>query len=226
MKEKEEGYQMFPAYTMRTKSRKGFFIILAVIFLLLGAVLAGLYLLGSPVNRKTAVLSEPTVTPIMTPLPTSSVSAVLTGSLTGTVSDVNRSPALSGTSRSLTASDTIRYPTTPSGEISAIDKATNLDRSKLGVAVLNGSGEAGAARGVSSYLEGLGYKILRVDNADVFTYNNLTVLVKKSKGNYAGLLRKDLQANPSFAASNAAYASVSASISDDITNDAEVIVGK
>jgi hypothetical protein len=44
-------------------------------------------------------------------------------------------------------------------------------------------------------------------------------MVKSSKSSYEALLKKDLQANPSFA-------SVSASINNSISTDAEVIVGK
>ena len=100
-----------------------------------------------------------------------------------------------------------------------VDRETKLDRGALTVAVLNGSGEMGAAGGVSTYLKDLGYQIVRVGNADVFTYRNLTVVAKSSKSSYATLLKKDLQANPSFA-------SVSASINDGISADVEVIVGK
>lgn len=193
MKENEPGYQAFADYTMRSGERPRIVIILAGIFVLLAVVFGGLYAIGALYRKPKPATPAPIITPTATPLPTSSVSAVLTPSLTGSLS--------------------------PTGGLSTKDKSTNLDRSKLQLSVLNGSGEKGAAKGVSTYLEGLGYQIVKVGNAEVFTYRNLTVQVKKSKSGYASLLKKDLESNPSFA-------SVSASVSDDISGDAQVIVGK
>ncbi len=190
--QENEGYPTFAGYTMRSNNRRHFFLIIIGLIILVVAILAGLYVLGSTKQSlplQPALIARATTTP----LPTSSVSAVLKTDLTGVL--------------------------TPTLGSLKVDAGTNPDRSKLAVVVLNGSGIAGAAREVSDYLKGMGYKIIKVDNADAFTYSNLTVLVKKSKSNYAGLLKKDLQANPVFA-------SVSASVSDDIESEAEVIVGK
>lgn len=195
-------YQAFPGYVKRSKSASRFFWAAAVFVILIALIIAGLYLLGSSQKVPVKKTAAPTAVVTITSLPTSSVSAVLSPGLTGQITP--------GTSRN---------PASPSLGISKVDRSTNLDRSNLSLAVLNGSGEAGAAKGVSTYLESLGYKIARVGNADVFTYRNFSVIVKRSKSGFAGLLKKDLQANPAFA-------SVSASISDDISGDAEVIVGK
>lgn len=94
-----------------------------------------------------------------------------------------------------------------------------LDRSALTVAIKNGSGTAGAAKGISSTLNGLGYTIGTIGNADKFNYTGITVHVKKSKSTYLDQLKKDILDNDKTA-------SVSASIDDTITSDAEVIVGK
>jgi hypothetical protein len=94
-----------------------------------------------------------------------------------------------------------------------------LNRSDLTVAIKNGSGTAGAAKGISSTLNGLGYKIGTIGNADKFTYTGITVHVKKSKSNYLDQIKKDIIDSDSTA-------SVSASVDDTITSDAEVIVGK
>ena len=98
-----------------------------------------------------------------------------------------------------------------------IEPSSVLNRSALRIVVLNGSGLVGAAGGISASLSHLGYHVVSVGNADSYAYRNVTVLVKKSKSSYAQLLKQDLQ--------NSAV-SVSASLSDDISGDAEVIVGK
>ena len=93
------------------------------------------------------------------------------------------------------------------------------ERGELTIAILNGSGTAGAARGISSYLNGLGYQIGPIGNADNFTYRGLTVHVKQSKSAYLALIEKDLRENDP-------NASISASVDDSIPTDAEVIVGR
>ena len=96
---------------------------------------------------------------------------------------------------------------------------TLLERSELTVSILNGSGTAGAARGVSSTLNGLGYTIGPIGNADRFNYQGLTIHVTQENSAYLPLLEKDLKdANPN--------ASISASIDDSIATEAEVIVGR
>lgn len=193
MNEDRQDYQAFADYTMRSAGRPRIVTVLVAIFIFLGVIFWGLFIIGALYKKPKPALPAPAIMPTATPLPTSSVSAVLTPSLTEVLS--------------------------PTAGLSTQDRSTNLDRSKLQVSVLNGSGEKGAAKQVSSYLESLGYKIAQVGNAGVFTYRNLTVQVKKDKSAYAPLLKKDLQANPAFA-------SVSASISDEISSEAEVIVGK
>jgi hypothetical protein len=193
MKENESGYQDLPAFTMRSRNSSRFFLLFIIFFLLVAGILAGLFFLG--VSKKDAGMGFPTpaiTEVIVTPLPTSSTSAMLNVSLN---------------------------PSSPAAGLSTVDRETKLDRSALKIVVLNGSGEPGAAGGVSSYLKDLGYHIASVGNADVFTYRNLTVIAKSSNSSYAALLKKDLQANPSFA-------SVSASINNSISADARVIVGK
>lgn len=113
-------------------------------------------------------------------------------------------------------------------EISQIPTATptakptptpELKRNELIIAVLNGSGTAGAARGISAHLTELGYTVKTVGNADGFAYRDITINIKKSKQNYLSLLQKDLEDDPSVS-------SISANVVDTITTDAEVIVGR
>jgi hypothetical protein len=90
-------------------------------------------------------------------------------------------------------------------------------RTELKIAVLNGSGKIGAATLISSYLSSLGYNIVSVSNANSYNYHNITLLVSPAKSKYTQLLKKDLEEKS---------ATVSASISDEISTDAQVIVGK
>lgn len=94
-----------------------------------------------------------------------------------------------------------------------------LERSELTVAILNGSGTPGAARGVSATLNELGYKVGTIGNAARFNYTGITIHVNEANRAYLALLEKDLKdANPD--------ASISATVDNTIANDAEVIVGK
>lgn len=82
-----------------------------------------------------------------------------------------------------------------SAAVDSVDKATGLDRSTLKVAVENGSGETGVAAKASDFLEGLGYNVVSVGNADTQDFQNVTIQVKSTKSNFLTLLKKDLSAN-------------------------------
>ncbi len=112
---------------------------------------------------------------------------------------------------------TIVSPTASPSGVPSVVPSVQIDRHALRIVVLNGSGLPGAASGISSYLAGLGYTVVSVGNADSYAYRNVTVLVKSNKSSYAQFLKKDLQEK---------VASVSASLSDAISGDAEVIVGR
>lgn len=183
---------VFPESTKKQKNHLTILKCLLIILILAGILLGGLFTLGYKQKaKKTSVVSISKIS--ISPLPTSSASAMLMSNVNNLASN--------------------------SANLSSVDSITHLDRGDLEIAVLNGSGEKGAAKEASLYLEGLGYKILRTGNADVFTYRNLTVIVRENKAIFAQLLERDLKANPELA-------SVSARISDDIINDAEVIVGR
>src|SRR6185369_800473 len=92
-----------------------------------------------------------------------------------------------------------------------------LDRSKLNLVVLNGSGVAGAAKGISSRLGDVGYTVKKVGNAERFDYKGVTILVTKAKKGYGDLLKKDLAGKAD---------SITVTVDDTISEDAEVIVGK
>ena len=70
--------------------------------------------------------------------------------------------------------------------------ATTLKRSDLKVQVLNGTGVAGAAGKVVSFLTGLGYKNIKTGNADNYDYTETIIRITKAKENYLDLVKKDL----------------------------------
>ena len=189
-------FREFPSYIERSPQRSRKIWIFAGVGIFIVLVLGGLYLLGSNVKKQQALdntspvaKNMPTTTPVPTLLPTSEPSVA----------------ALSPTGGG-------KKSPTPT-------KTPEIDRSELKIAVLNGSGVAGAAKGTSSYLNGLGYTIKRVGNADNYTYKNITIRVNKGKSEFLPILKADLE-------KNSETGSVSASLADVASADAEVIVGK
>ena len=100
-----------------------------------------------------------------------------------------------------------------------IDSATGLNRSKLSIAVQNGSGETGVAGAGSSFLKNLGYSVVSTGNADNFDYTNVTIQVKSTKSEFLSLLKKDLGTDYTVGAS-------SSDLSASSSADALVIIGK
>lgn len=164
-------------------------IIFASIFFVI-IIIIGLYVLGAS-SKKSSSPIVPTVlaTPTVIPVVTRDTTPV--------------SPTGSKTS-----------PTPPK---TSPTKSAGLDRSELEVAVLNGSGVAGAAKNISTYLTELGYDVTTTGNADAFDYKNLTILITKEKSSYLTMLKKDLSTKS---------ASISSRVDDTIDTDAEVIIGK
>jgi len=70
---------------------------------------------------------------------------------------------------------------TPKPTVNPVDKATGIDRSKLSIQVLNGSGTAGVGKKASDYLESLGYNVVQVGNADSFNFEKTTIQIKSGK---------------------------------------------
>ncbi len=111
------------------------------------------------------------------------------------------------------------FPVPTESALPTATPAKDLERSDLEVSVLNGSGVAGAANSTAAKLRSLGYEVVSTGNADKFDYTGLSVKVKKESQDFMDLLEKDLTAS-------ASAASVSASVDDSISTDAQVIVGK
>lgn len=185
----EVPFSDFPSYTENSTNKgKAVGIVIVVIFIIAGIV-GGLYFVGKNKKSETPVVA-PTEAPIPTEVPTETPSATPSGSIT----------------------PTSKLTPTPSGTSSKIDRA------KLSVAVLNGSGVVGAGKKVSDSLSALGYKIASTGNADTFDFKGITVKVTKANKDYGDLLKKDLADQTS--------GSVVVSVDDTITTGAAVIVGK
>ncbi len=159
------GQEVFgPQASPRKKNRKRFLLLLAVLFLIAGAIAASTFFFGSK--------SEPVVQ--ITPTPTEAVFPTDTPT-----------PIPSPTS-SEPATPTPRPTTNP------VDSATGLNRSAISVAAQNGSGIVGAASKLADTLRSFGYTVGTVGNADNYNYENVTIKVKSASAKYLPLLKKDL----------------------------------
>ncbi len=103
-------------------------------------------------------------------------------------------------------------------QVSAVDKS-GLDRSKLSIAVTNGSGIEGAGGKVANTLKELGYNVVSTGNADNYNYTGITIKVKKGKSNFIDLLKKDLSKDYTVSSS-------SSDLPLDSPTDSLVIIGK
>lgn len=137
----------------------------------------------------------------MTPTPTQAVSPTEIPTTTAT-------PAASLT------------PSPPGKTTPTLSKTTStIDISKLDLAVLNGSGQPGAANGIATKLKNLGYTISVIGNADNFSYTGITIKIKTSANKYLSQLKKDVTAS-------AGGATVSTITDDTIKTDVQVIIGQ
>lgn len=109
--------------------------------------------------------------------------------------------------------------TTPKPTSNPIDKTSGLDRGKLSVHVLNGSGAAGASKKASDLLESLGYNVIQIGNAENFDYEKTEIQITSAQSKYLDLLKKDLSGEYTIG-------TTTGEPGDDIKADAVVIVGK
>lgn len=190
----EKKYYMREGLDTNSKKPRKIGIFFALAFFAI-IILIGLYVLGASKKSSSPIVPTVTLTPTTIPVVTSQpeVTVIPTG---------KQSPTPSPSSK---ASPT---PAKQTG---------STQRSEISVAVLNGSGIAGAAKNISTYLTSLGYDVTMVGNAKTFDYKNLTIVTTKATSTYAALLKKDLAPKSS---------SISAIIDDTIKTDAQVIIGK
>ena len=102
--------------------------------------------------------------------------------------------------------------------VSPIDKS-GLDRSKLSITVLNGSGVEGTAGKAANILKDFGYNVASTGNADNYNYTGVTIKVKPDQSNFLNLLKQDL-------AKEYTIKSTSSDLSPDSSTDALIIIGK
>lgn len=165
--------------------------IVVVLLLILGAI--GMQFLAGSTNTPSSVALTPTPTTIAFPTDTPTPSASPTAALSPTV--------------------------TPKQKQSSLDAKTNLDKAKMTITVQNGSGVVGAANKAAQLLKTAGYVVTGTQNADVFTYEDITISIKPAKAAYLPLLKEDLSSEYAIAASNTTLDASSSA-------DALVIIGK
>lgn len=108
---------------------------------------------------------------------------------------------------------------TPKPTVNPIDGVTGLDRSKLSIQILNGSGAAGAGKRASDLLENLGYNVTQIGNAETFDFEKTTIQIKSGEDDFLALLKKDLSSEYSVG-------TTSADLSSGSNADAIVTIGK
>ncbi len=188
-------FQAAQGYTPAPKKKDKRMVIIIVLGILL---LAGGYF---GVTRFLGSKNKAQPTPVSAPTPTESIAPTDTPT-----PEESPTPEVSKTP-------------TPKPTGNPVDSATGLNRSKLSVEIQNGSGEVGVASKMSDFLKSLGYHVASTGNADNFTYENVSVLVKSASSGYLSLLKKDL-------AKQYTVGSSSATLSASSSADALVIVGK
>ncbi len=179
--------------TRRSKRSKKWIVLVIFLILLVGiGVVAAKFLTkaSAPVSSKTTPTPTDYIFPTDTPAPS--------GKLTP-------SPSVSGTPA-------------PSGKVSISPSATPT-KSSATITVENGSGTAGVANKMATFLKGLGYTVVSTTNADNFNYTNVTIEVKKSESSILPKLKSDISANYSVG-------SATATLPESSSTDAVVIIGQ
>lgn len=92
-------------------------------------------------------------------------------------------------------------------------------RGDIKIQVLNGGGTPGSAGKAKTFLEEKGYTVAATGNTEEYTYKKTEILVKPGKVAYLDLLKADI-------AGNYTVGSASATLPEDASFDARVIVGK
>lgn len=74
----------------------------------------------------------------------------------------------------------------------ATSGADELDKSEVSIRVLNGSGVAGIASAVKDFLEGKGWTVDAVGNADSYDFEQTTLIFKEGFAKFEQILTEDL----------------------------------
>lgn len=113
-------------------------------------------------------------------------------------------------------SSPIARVSSPSPEATTASK--NLDKSEPKIRVLNGTGKSGVASSAKDFIEGKGYKVVSIGNADTYDFERTFIRFKSKFKKFEELLTTDLSSKYSVRTSSD---SLEASDSADI----EVIIG-
>jgi hypothetical protein len=89
------------------------------------------------------------------------------------------------------APETLVLTPTPIGTKEA-SPAAELKREDLKIKILNGSGVAGEAKKAKDLLEDLGYKDIKIGNANSYGYTKVEISLKEEREDYFKLLSEDL----------------------------------
>ncbi len=203
-----EGITMMHPSTSKLPHIFRFFAVLLIIIGLLGFVVAGVMQIKKQPTPNTAVVVLPTSAKEGEEIPTDV--PVITQRVTDAVT-TTQEPTPSVTSSK-------KNTPTPSPTTTA-NKPTGSVAKSFSLEILNGSGTKGAAKVLGSDLETAGYTITRTGNADAFTYQGVTIQIKKSKATLLEQLKKDLSTN------NYLVSKSTTDLEETADSDALVIVG-
>ncbi len=134
---------------------------------------------------------------------------------------LTNSSSMGGTKITPTPTDYIFPTDTPSAKATPSPSVspTGASKSTVSIEVENGSGVAGVAGKMATFLKNQGYTVSGTSNADNFTYQNVTIEVKKSEPNVLSELKSSISTGYTLG-------TASASLPTSSSNDAIVIVGK
>jgi len=120
-------------------------------------------------------------------IPTALLVGALVGGLITYFSGISKLPE-TNSSPSPVASISPEASATPEPKV-------EVDRSKISLQVLNGSGISGFAGKAKTYLEGLGYKDVMAGNAVTSDFTDTVISVKESKKELLEIIKTDLSKN-------------------------------
>lgn len=109
----------------------------------------------------------------------------------------NLSPFIKGKISSPTPS-----PVSISSPQSEASPTTDVDKAAADIRVLNGSGIAGKASAVKDFLEGLGWTVASIGNADNYEFENTQIRFKEGFEKYESVLKEDMSSDYSVATSD------------------------
>jgi hypothetical protein len=171
------------------------FFILVIIVIVLALIIFGVSKIFF--NKQSTVKKEVLITPTVALAPTKNPEATKAAEITPTKSAGK----------------------TPTPTPKSKPAAGELDKTKVSIEVQNGSGEAGVASKMATFLKDLGYTVSSTGNADNYEYTGVTIQTKLEFKDYIATLKTDL--TPDYIVSSS-----TSDLAETSTADILVIVGK